>query len=56
MSFDDGWAAINMEMPRRIPRTEYSAEMHGICQGDQAGAGSSGEVKPYPRSSCAAEL
>jgi hypothetical protein len=28
MSFEDGWAAINLERPKRIPRTEYSAEMH----------------------------
>lgn len=28
MSYQDGWAAINLEMPRRIPRTEYSAERH----------------------------
>lgn len=28
MSFEDGWAAINLDMPGRIPRTEYSAEMH----------------------------
>ncbi|GAB4424000.1 MAG: hypothetical protein Kow00106_20960 [Anaerolineae bacterium] len=28
MSYEDGWAALNLEMPRRIPRTEYSAEMH----------------------------
>jgi hypothetical protein len=28
MSYQDGWAAINLEMPRRIPRTEYSAEGH----------------------------
>ena len=28
MSYEDGWAAINLEMPRRIPRTEYSAEMY----------------------------
>jgi hypothetical protein len=28
MSYRDGWAAINLEMPRRIPRTEYSAEGH----------------------------
>lgn len=28
MSYQDGWAAINLEMPARIPRTEYSAEMH----------------------------
>jgi len=28
MSYEDGWAAINLEMPARIPRTEYSAEGH----------------------------
>jgi hypothetical protein len=28
MSYQDGWAALNLEMPRRIPRTEYSAESH----------------------------
>jgi hypothetical protein len=28
MSYEDGWATINLEKPKRIPRTEYSAEMH----------------------------
>lgn len=28
MSYEDGWAAINLQMPSRVPRTEYSAEMH----------------------------
>ena len=28
MSFEDGWAALNLEMPGRIPRTEYSADQH----------------------------
>lgn len=28
MSYNDGWAAINLEMPGRVPRTEYSAESH----------------------------
>lgn len=28
MSHEDGWAAINLEMPDRIPRTEYSAARH----------------------------
>ncbi len=28
MSFEDGWAAINLEMPSRVPRTEYSLEYH----------------------------
>ena len=28
MSYQDGMAAINLEMPERVPRTEYSAESH----------------------------
>lgn len=29
MSFSDGWSALNLEMPARVPRTEYSvAEYH----------------------------
>ncbi|MCK9252915.1 MAG: uroporphyrinogen decarboxylase family protein [Clostridiales bacterium] len=28
MSYADGMAAINLEMPARIPRTEYSADSH----------------------------
>ena len=28
MSYADGWAAINLEMPDRVPRTEYSVENH----------------------------
>lgn len=28
MSYTDGWAAINLEMPDRVPRTEYSVETH----------------------------
>ncbi len=28
MSYEDGWAAFNLEMPKRVPRTEYSAESH----------------------------
>ena len=28
MPYDDGWAAIHLEKPRRVPRTEYSAESH----------------------------
>ena len=28
MSFEDGWAAIHLEMPRRVPRTEYSIETY----------------------------
>jgi uroporphyrinogen-III decarboxylase len=28
VSHEDGWAAINLEMPARVPRTEYSLEGH----------------------------
>ena len=28
MSFKDGWSAINLEMPARVPHTEYSVESH----------------------------
>ena len=28
MGCAEGWLAINMEMPERVPRTEYSAESH----------------------------
>ncbi len=28
MAFSDGWAALNLEMPPRVPRTEYSVTEH----------------------------
>lgn len=28
MSYHDGWAAMNLEMPPRVPRTEYSVQEH----------------------------
>lgn len=28
MSYVDGWAALHLEMPDRVPRTEYSVESH----------------------------
>lgn len=28
MSFTDGWAAINLEMPKRVPRTEFSVTIN----------------------------
>ena len=28
MSYEDGWAAIHLDMPPRVPRTEYSVEGH----------------------------
>jgi hypothetical protein len=49
MSFDDGWAAIHLEMPARIPRTEYSADFHWdlikTVTGIEVGVESSAAVK-----------
>ena len=28
MSYEDGWAAMNLEMPSRIPRSEFDAQQH----------------------------
>ncbi len=28
MSFEDGWSALHLEKPARVPRTEYSAHQH----------------------------
>ena len=28
MSYEDGWAAIHLQMPGRVPHTEYSVERH----------------------------
>jgi hypothetical protein len=28
MSYQDGWTAINLEMPKRVPHTEYSVASH----------------------------
>ena len=28
MSYTDGWAALNLDMPGRVPRTEFSADGH----------------------------
>ena len=28
MSYQDGMAALKLEMPSRVPRTEYSASQH----------------------------
>ncbi len=49
MSYEDGWAALCLEMPRRIPRTEYSAEGHWdlikAVTGIEVGVASPDEVK-----------
>lgn len=28
MSYEDGWSAMHLEMPKRVPRTEYSVHAH----------------------------
>ena len=30
MSYQDGMAALNLEMPDRVPRTEYSVEKYWV--------------------------
>lgn len=49
MSFNDGWSAINLEMPPRVPRTEYSAEFHWdliqAVTGIEVNQGSSDQIK-----------
>jgi uroporphyrinogen-III decarboxylase len=49
MSYEDGWAALNLQMPQRIPRTEYSADFHwGLLQavtGIEVGVESSPEIR-----------
>ena len=54
MSYRDGWAAINLEMPERVPRTEYSAESHWelmrAVTGADVSADSPDEIKERARS------
>jgi len=49
VSYDDGWAAMNLEMPKRIPHTEYSADFHWdlvkAVTGIDVGVGSPVEVQ-----------
>jgi hypothetical protein len=49
MSFEDGWAAVHLEMPARIPHTEYSIERHWdlikVVTGIDVGVGSPLEVQ-----------
>jgi len=49
MSYEDGWAAINLEMPKRVPRSEYSLEGHWealkAITGINVTIDSAGEVK-----------
>lgn len=49
MSYQDGMAAMNLEMPARIPRTEYSAPSHwelvSAVTGIPVGVGSPPEIK-----------
>lgn len=28
MSFENGWAALNLEFPEKLPRTEYSVQYY----------------------------
>jgi hypothetical protein len=49
MSFEDGWSAVHLEMPARIPHTEYSIERHWelikVVTGIDVGVTSPAEVQ-----------
>ncbi|HOF19184.1 MAG TPA: uroporphyrinogen decarboxylase family protein [Phycisphaerae bacterium] len=49
MSYEDGWAALHLETPPRVPRTEYSAEGHWellqAVTGIEVGVGSDDATK-----------
>ncbi len=49
MGYAEGWAALNMEMPKKVPRTEYSATNHWdlltAVTGIDVGVDSDGETK-----------
>ena len=49
MSFEDGWAALNLEMPSRVPHTEYSVTEHWdvikAVTGLDVGVGSPAELQ-----------
>lgn len=53
MSYQDGMAAIHLEMPKRVPRTEYSVESHwALVQtvtGIKVGAYSTPEIQQKAR-------
>jgi hypothetical protein len=52
MSYADGWAALHLEMPDRVPHTEYSVERHwevvqrvtGLAVGPQSPASSQAQA------------
>jgi hypothetical protein len=54
MSYTDGWSAMNLEMPQRIPRVEFDADMHWplvrAVTGIDVDLHSPGEVKQAARS------
>jgi hypothetical protein len=54
MSYQDGWAAINLEMPPRVPRTEYSVRSHWdllkVVTGIDVSYESSDEIKAKAQS------
>jgi hypothetical protein len=49
MSFEDGWSALHLEMPERVPHTEYSIESHWdlvrIVTGIEVGVDSSPQAQ-----------
>ncbi len=56
MSYDDGWAAINLETPPRVPRTEYSLEGHWGVLGAVTGIEVNAESRPRVKARARREL
>ncbi len=54
MSYEDGWMAVNLDMPIRVPRVEFDAEMHWTLvrkvTGIKVDAHSSDKLKSRARS------
>ena len=49
MSFEDGWAALHLEMPKRVPRTEYSLDGHWEVLCHVTGTDVNGDSDPETR-------
>ena len=50
MSFEHGWAAVHLDMPPRVPRTEHSADVYHFdlvraVTGIDVGPGSNEDLK-----------
>lgn len=56
MSYIHGWAAMNLEMPSRVPRTEFSADMHWDLINTVVGSDVSWQSDPQEQARAAEEF